>query len=315
MRSKSVRNWDRWYTEYLTTLREMQAINRKQPRHVKQRGPQIEEIVLVVQENLPRGSWCYDKIVVEIVEMNEYSKPRLAKIKAKKAIQKISRVTDDSGGFLLSTLCPHINVIMIIMITALFLGPPANALSSISCEGSALHVLPPNVTFQLCIQSTCKYFANNLTNFTFLLPATATNGVVAVSMSYFSGNKYTKLQKNCSLPHVCDISRIFMSKHLLGNPHCWPTEAIASIGLLLYLMIAAITLSVKFMLALNSSHSGATVTSSELDKVNKSSHSTVATRKNDEMVNIQLQSFRPLPHSRPSVITAIAVIVCACMNK
>ncbi|VDO38306.1 unnamed protein product [Haemonchus placei] len=85
--------------------------------------------------------------------------------------------------------------------------------------------------------------------------------------------------------------------------------------MLLYLMISAIALSVKLMLVRKGSHSGATVTSSESGKDNKGSHPTVAIRKNDEMVNIQLQSFRPLPLSRNSVITAIAVIVYAALRE
>ncbi|XGW22651.1 hypothetical protein V3C99_005119 [Haemonchus contortus] len=329
----SSRFWDRWYTEYLTALREIQAINRKQPRHMKVREPQIDEIVLVEQENLPRGSWCYGKVVdlmrgcddlvrsvkllmpnkhvwlrpvnklypleisakndkvppnspqaehnVRELQMNEGNKPRLAKIKAKEAIQKLSRITDDSNGSLPPVLCPHINVAVVIMIAVLFLGPSVYALPNISCKGNALLVNPPNGTFQLCIRSTCRYFANSLTNLTFLLPATANNGVVIVSMRHFSGNKYTELQKNCSLPHVCDVSQNFMSKHLLGNPHCWPTGAIASIGMLLYLMISAIVLSVKLMLVRRGSHSGATLTSSESGNDNKGSHPTVAFRKND----------------------------------
>uniref|UniRef100_A0A7I5E6D1 Integrase catalytic domain-containing protein n=1 Tax=Haemonchus contortus TaxID=6289 RepID=A0A7I5E6D1_HAECO len=54
--------WERWHFEYLTQLRELQVINRKQSRHIKLREPKIGEIVLVEQENIPRGSWCFGKI-------------------------------------------------------------------------------------------------------------------------------------------------------------------------------------------------------------------------------------------------------------
>ncbi|PIO71003.1 kinase domain protein, partial [Teladorsagia circumcincta] len=62
--------WEKWHMEYLTALREIQVIHRKQPRHTKLREPQLNEIVLVEQENLPRGSWCYGK-VVELIRSND----------------------------------------------------------------------------------------------------------------------------------------------------------------------------------------------------------------------------------------------------
>ncbi|XGW13304.1 hypothetical protein V3C99_013723 [Haemonchus contortus] len=175
--------WDRWYTEYFA-LREMQAINRKQPRHVKHGESQIDEIVLVEQENLPgdaqqtcmatnckqslsTGNFSKKREVplirpqadhnVREFQMNEGNKPRLAKIKAKKAIQEISRVTDDSDGSLLPISCPHINVVMIIMITVVF-RVISDCLLMRRCRSSNI---PLNGTFQLGIQSTCRHFANN----------------------------------------------------------------------------------------------------------------------------------------------------------
>ncbi|KHJ89020.1 integrase core domain protein, partial [Oesophagostomum dentatum] len=62
--------WQRWHIEYLTSLREMQTKDRKQHRHAKLRDPRIGEIVLVEQENLPRGSWSYGKII-ELVKSND----------------------------------------------------------------------------------------------------------------------------------------------------------------------------------------------------------------------------------------------------
>lgn len=53
----------RWQTEYLTALPDIQTLNRKQLRHAKLREPRINEIVLVEQENLPRGIWCYVKVI------------------------------------------------------------------------------------------------------------------------------------------------------------------------------------------------------------------------------------------------------------
>ncbi|VDO05473.1 unnamed protein product [Haemonchus placei] len=55
--------WERWHFEYLTALREMQVVHRKQARHQTSREPHVNEIVLVEQDSLPRGSWCYGKII------------------------------------------------------------------------------------------------------------------------------------------------------------------------------------------------------------------------------------------------------------
>ncbi|KAK6015070.1 hypothetical protein OSTOST_19513 [Ostertagia ostertagi] len=243
----------------------------------------------------------------------ESSQPRSAKLKAKKAIQEISKRREESTTYLLPILFTHINALMVTMITAIFLAPSVNALPNISCQGNALRVTPPNGTFQLCIRSTCKYFANDSPNLTFQLPATARNEVIAVSMRHFDGDKYTELQENCGLPNVCDVSQTFMSRHLVGNPHCWPTGAIISVGMLLYLIISAIALTVKFMLSREGSPSGTVDTSSDAGKDNKSSQPTAATRRSDQMINIHLQSFRPLPLSRTSVSTAIVMIVCAAL--
>ncbi|KAK6755681.1 hypothetical protein RB195_014206 [Necator americanus] len=62
--------WVKWHVDYLTALREIQSNIQKQPRHVKHIEPQLKEIVLVEQENLPRANWCYGKIV-ELVRSND----------------------------------------------------------------------------------------------------------------------------------------------------------------------------------------------------------------------------------------------------
>ncbi|CAJ0595287.1 unnamed protein product [Cylicocyclus nassatus] len=62
--------WERWRVEYLTALRDIQVKNRRQPRHAKLKELTVGEIVLVEQENLPRGSWCYGK-VLELIKSND----------------------------------------------------------------------------------------------------------------------------------------------------------------------------------------------------------------------------------------------------
>ncbi|CAJ0601339.1 unnamed protein product [Cylicocyclus nassatus] len=62
--SETVANkfWERWNTEYLTMLREIQQSELRQSRHTALRDPIVGEIVLIQQDFIPRN-WSYGKIV------------------------------------------------------------------------------------------------------------------------------------------------------------------------------------------------------------------------------------------------------------
>ncbi|CAJ0605054.1 unnamed protein product [Cylicocyclus nassatus] len=63
--SETVANkfWERWNTEYLTMLREIQQSELRQSRHTALRDPIVGEIVLIQQDFIPRGNWSYGKII------------------------------------------------------------------------------------------------------------------------------------------------------------------------------------------------------------------------------------------------------------
>ena len=49
--------WDIWWTEYLQTLRERHALMMKSRKGEIQRIPKVEEVVIIKEEGIPRGSW------------------------------------------------------------------------------------------------------------------------------------------------------------------------------------------------------------------------------------------------------------------
>ncbi|KHN85730.1 hypothetical protein Tcan_00522, partial [Toxocara canis] len=64
---KNMRNidkfWKIWSEEYLLSLREKQTIFHRHPRVIAKEIPKVGQIVLVHDENLPRGSWKLGKII------------------------------------------------------------------------------------------------------------------------------------------------------------------------------------------------------------------------------------------------------------
>ncbi len=54
--------WSIWSSEYLSLLREHERVGHQHPRVISERKPIINEIVLVKEENLPRGAWKLARI-------------------------------------------------------------------------------------------------------------------------------------------------------------------------------------------------------------------------------------------------------------
>ena len=54
--------WDLWKEEYVQSLRERTDVNLRQPRVVARQVPKKGDVVLVHEENLPRGSWKVGRI-------------------------------------------------------------------------------------------------------------------------------------------------------------------------------------------------------------------------------------------------------------
>ena len=54
--------WQTWVAEYLPTLRERHILNMKSIKGENPRSPEIGEVVIVKEENMPRGSWKLARI-------------------------------------------------------------------------------------------------------------------------------------------------------------------------------------------------------------------------------------------------------------
>lgn len=57
------RFWELWNREYLTSLRERQRLAHPNSRSAITEQPKLGEIVLLKDEDLPRGSWKIGKIL------------------------------------------------------------------------------------------------------------------------------------------------------------------------------------------------------------------------------------------------------------
>ncbi|XGW29675.1 hypothetical protein V3C99_009042 [Haemonchus contortus] len=372
----TTRFWEKWHTEYLTALRENQIANRKQPRHSKLREPQANEIVLVEQDNLPRGSWCYGK-VIELVRSNDglvrsvkllmpnkhiwhrpvskiypleisceseekpnsegtldqespvanqqdeghgpLKKPsRAAKLKAIQAIKEAAeRNHEDSVPPSRTPI--NFSSLLVVALTVVFLGNSAEAMHPLTCKDHQLHVKPPSEKFELCVRSACKTFTNVSNELVLQLPFTSKNGSIIVSVRYFEKSKQEQKfdRVKCTLPHICDASKTLLSKTLLGNPHCWPTGAIASLA-----MICCITISTFVLIIKTATNRSKASESRDRDDgavvpaaLNASSvpvgrsGSDAASYAHRGESHIHLTTFSPQPLNRASVV-AVTIVFC-----
>ncbi|EYC34827.1 hypothetical protein Y032_1370g3851, partial [Ancylostoma ceylanicum] len=111
---------------------------------------------------------------------------------------------------------------------------------NIVCDTGKVTVSPPWHNFELCFDSECQMFHHRNTNMIYYLPISPSNGKVKVDIKDDNGT--TVLSENCCRPEFCIDSSKFLSKSLLGNPHCWPVGAILSVAVMLYLTVSVILL-------------------------------------------------------------------------
>ncbi|KAK6009450.1 hypothetical protein OSTOST_25614, partial [Ostertagia ostertagi] len=102
--------------------------------------------------------------------------------------------------------------------------------SIISCAKGIVYIPPMNGWFEVCIGTECQPLNNTTRPTKYILPILPTE----------QGSELVHEQsKICDRPKFCD-HQYFLSKSLLGNPHCWPVGAIATSAILIYLIIAAL---------------------------------------------------------------------------
>ncbi|EPB66084.1 hypothetical protein ANCCEY_14825 [Ancylostoma ceylanicum] len=121
----------------------------------------------------------------------------------------------------------------------------ANQQPSITCYDGKVKIAPPAGSFQVCFDENCKTFDGVMQTLNFSLPISPHNSQTNVAL-ILSSNK-ERLDYKCDPPKYCD-HQYFLSKSLLGNPHCWPMGAIGSAVILVHvalLIIAALICTIR----------------------------------------------------------------------
>ncbi|KAK6014651.1 hypothetical protein OSTOST_19963 [Ostertagia ostertagi] len=85
----------------------------------------------------------------------------------------------------------------------------------------------------------CQPLTNTTRPTKYILPILPTEQGVNVRLRTLKNEVVHEQSKICDRPKFCD-HQYFLSKSLLGNPHCWPIGAIATSAILIYLIIAAL---------------------------------------------------------------------------
>ncbi|KAK6028880.1 hypothetical protein OSTOST_05030 [Ostertagia ostertagi] len=109
----------------------------------------------------------------------------------------------------------------------------------ISCSNGVVSVPPLKGWFELCIDNDCQSMNNTTRYVKYLLPISPTEKGAEVRLRTLSSDGVQEQQWLCDRPKFCE-HQYFLSKSLLGNPHCWPAGAIASSAVLIYIIIAVI---------------------------------------------------------------------------
>ncbi|EYB96025.1 hypothetical protein Y032_0154g2997 [Ancylostoma ceylanicum] len=280
--------WETWKIQYLVSLREIEKINYKQPRHTSRSIPELGEIVLIEQDLIPRGNWPYGKVVelissadnlirsakilmpnhrtiqrplnkifpLEIRSVPENRKTndvetidkdlasttsrrqlpsRAAKTRAYDVIRDFEESLESHPQISCSARTSLSMIMVFCLISPSICG---NVSSNIQCSSGRVRIIPPGGPFQLCFNSDYHIPAITERNLSFSLPISPRNDKVHVHLRSLLSNKSEQFEM-CDRPLFCD-HQYFLSKSILGNPHCWPAGAIATIAALTYLAIMAL---------------------------------------------------------------------------
>ncbi|KAK6749876.1 hypothetical protein RB195_002095 [Necator americanus] len=113
----------------------------------------------------------------------------------------------------------------------------------IACVKGKINISPPNGSFQLCFDYHCRTFSEVTKNLTYVLLISPHNDQVKVALTTLDNHSMEKLETTCNRPDFCNRHH-FLSKALLGNPHCWPAGAIGTLAVVVY--ISAVILTILF---------------------------------------------------------------------
>ncbi|EYC01616.1 hypothetical protein Y032_0105g3654 [Ancylostoma ceylanicum] len=158
---------------------------------------------------------------------------RAAKTRAYDVIRNFEESLESHSQISCSAKMPLSMMMILCLISA---GMCGNVSPSIHCSNGVVKIIPPGGPFQLCFNNDCHIPAITERNLSFFLPISPRNDKVHVNLSSLLSNKSFEQYKVCDRPLFCD-HQYLLSKSILGNPHCWPAGAIATIAALTYLAI------------------------------------------------------------------------------
>uniref|UniRef100_A0A7I5EAI6 Peptidase A2 domain-containing protein n=1 Tax=Haemonchus contortus TaxID=6289 RepID=A0A7I5EAI6_HAECO len=108
-----------------------------------------------------------------------------------------------------------------------------SANDSLMCADGSAIVDIQNASFELCFNQECRTFINLSKKLVLKIPASPLHKLATVTARVLRNN-YTETVE-CPPIAFCEYASQIMTSSLIGNPHCWPMGAIASIAIILYL--------------------------------------------------------------------------------
>ncbi|KAK6742032.1 hypothetical protein RB195_009727 [Necator americanus] len=284
--------WEKWNVEYLTSLRETQKINLKQPRHLPRSLPEIGEIVLIEEELIPRGCWSYGRITEIIYSADGSVRSAKVLLPNRKIIHRplnkifpleIRSAPEDTtintqkdqhqpnqerrklparaskteayeiirdyelGLEGAQYTIPRTPLALTIIAMLSMISPTlAECVPKIACVKGKINISPPKGSFQLCFDEHCRTFNEVTKNLTYTVPISPHNDQVKVALIMIGNHSMETLETTCNRPDFCD-HHYFLSKALLGNPHCWPAGAIATLAVVIYIFAVILAILVWSM--------------------------------------------------------------------
>ncbi|XGW34079.1 hypothetical protein V3C99_018111, partial [Haemonchus contortus] len=148
------------------------------------------------------------------------SLPRSSKTLAREFFKTLDCAITHSKSSLPTTSLMMLMTLMAVMSPIL----ATTELPFIWCGNGVVHVPPIKGWLEICITDECQSFINKTQPSTYLLPISPTGMDIDVRLRTHESSGLRERTLVCDRAKFCDHQH-FLSKTLLGNPHCWPLDA------------------------------------------------------------------------------------------
>ncbi|KAK6030102.1 putative ATP synthase F0, A subunit [Ostertagia ostertagi] len=172
------------------------------------------------------------------LQIPRISRERASKTRAYEVIQNFERHLD--GHFFHTNTYCSMWTILTILLCAVSTGSANNSL--MCADGSAI-VDIQKTSFELCFNRECRTFISLSKKLILKIPASPLHKLATVSTRILKNNFTETIE--CPPTEFCEYASQLMTSSLIGNPHCWPTGAIASMAIIVYALGTIILLIAK----------------------------------------------------------------------